>query len=158
MSNVGNTPPDYTVPLGQVRALIGDFESVPLTPPVLGQGEYMWFSDEAIQGFLNVYGDNPRRAAAQALRVIASSQALLLKKWSADDLSVDGPAISEALRKLAAELDAQVDKENEAVDIFELAEIGTAMQYLPEFIVPPANTLVIYGRQTYEFTTLNPYC
>jgi hypothetical protein len=154
-TNVGNTPPDFTIPLGQLRGLIGDFEAIPLVPPVLGQGEYMWFGDDVLQGFLNVYNDNPRRAAAQALRTIASSQALLLKKWSADDLSVDGPAISEALRRLAGELDSQVDNEQSTVDIFELVELGGTVEYLPEFIYPPTNSVVIYGRHTYTFTTLN---
>lgn len=157
MSNVGNTPPDYTIPLGQVRALIGDFEAVPLTPPVAGQGEYMWFGDEAIQGLLGVYNDDPRRTAAQALRIIAGSQALLLKKWSADDLSVDGPAISEALRKLAGELQAQADKDADTLDIFELAELGTTTKFVPEGMPPEVATYWIVGRQVYPFITMNPF-
>jgi hypothetical protein len=156
MPNVGNTPPDYTVPLGQVRALIGDFEAVPLTPPVLGQGEYLWFGDDALQGFLNVYLDNPRRAAAQALRTIASSQALLLKKFSADDLSVDGPAISEVIRKLAAELDKQADAIDAVVDIFQLADIGTTAKFVPEGM--PAEASWSIGRVSYSsWTAFDPF-
>jgi len=156
MPNVGNFPPDYTIPLGQVRALIGDFEAIPLVPPVLGQGEYLWYGDDALQGILNVYLDNPRRAAAQSLRTIASSQALLLKKWSSDDLSVDGTAISEALRKLAAELDKQADDIDALVDIFELAEIGTTIKFVPEGM--PSEVTWIIGRAAhYPFITFDPW-
>jgi hypothetical protein len=156
MPNVGNFPPDYTVPLGQVRALIGDFEAVPLVPNIPGQGDYLWFGDDALQGILNVYLDNPRRAAAQALRTIASSQSLLLKKFSTDDLSVDGPAISEALRKLAIELDKQAADIDALVDIFELADIGTAAKFVPEGM--PSETTWIVGRASYyPFVTFNPF-
>lgn len=156
MPNTGNFPPDYTIPLGQVRALIGDFDAVPLVPPVAGQGDYLWFSDDALQGILNVYLDNPRRAAAAALRTIASSQALLLKKFSTDDLSVDGTAISEALRKLAMELDKQADDLDALIDIFELAEIGTTAKFVPEGM--PSETTWIIGRTSYyPFVTFDPF-
>ncbi len=144
MPNVGNYPTDFTIPLGQVRALIGDYEAIPLVPPVAGQGDYLWFSDDALQGFLNVYLDNPRRAAAQALRTIASSQALLLKKFSADDLSVDGAAIAESIRKLASDLDKQASQEDGLLDIFELADIGATEKFIPEGL--PATTWWRIGR------------
>jgi hypothetical protein len=120
-TNVGATPPDYSTLVGQVRAVIGDTDSVDLIPPVAGQGEYLWYGDAAITGLLTVYGENPKRAAAQALRTVASSQALILKKFSTDDLTVDGPAIAEALRKLAKDLDDQANGDEANVDIFELS-------------------------------------
>ena len=125
MSNEGVTPVDYTSLVGQVRALIGDTESIALDPPVAGQGEYMWYSDGALTGLLSVYGDNPLKAAAQGLRIVASSQALLLKKWNADDLGVDGAAIAEALRKLAADLDKQASEGIASIDIFEISDVRT---------------------------------
>lgn len=121
MANPGATPIDYTTPVGQFRALVGDTESVALDPPVAGEGDYAWFGDDQIEGLLSVYGDSVKRAAAQANRLIASSQALLLKKWSADDLSVDGAAIAEALRKLAKDLDWQADAEEAGLDFFVLS-------------------------------------
>lgn len=45
--------------------------------------------------------------AAMALDVIASSEALLSKKITTQDLSTDGPAVAESLRKHAAALRAQ---------------------------------------------------
>lgn len=120
-ANAGIAPPDYSTPVGQFRALIGDTDYVELDPPVAGQGDYDWYSDAAIGGLLTVYDNNVKRAAAQALRTIASSQALLLRKWSADDLSVDGAAVAEALRKLAKDLDDQADNAAATTDIFTLA-------------------------------------
>jgi hypothetical protein len=54
-------------------------------------------------------------AAARCLETIAGSQALLLKSWSSDDLTVNGDRIAESLRKLAAQLreEALVDESNE---------------------------------------------
>ncbi len=126
MVNKGVTPPNYSTTVGQTRALLGDTDSVPLNPVESGFGEFMWYSDDELTGLLTVYSDNPRRAAAQALRTVASSQALLLKKWSADDLAVDGPAIARALRDLARDMDDQADNEAAAKDIFELVPMAGA--------------------------------
>lgn len=131
-TNIGNTPPDYSTPVGQVRVLIGDIEAQPLTPVVPGQGEYMWFSDEAIQGLLDVFNESVKRAAAAAIRTVASSQALLLKKWSADDLSVDGATVARSLRDLASDLDAQAEADEGSIDIFELTTIGGDAECAPE--------------------------
>lgn len=131
MSNKGVAPPDYSTPVGQFRALIGDTEWHELVPAEEGFGDYAFYGDDAIEGLLAVY-PNIKRAAAQALRTIAASQALLLKKWSTDDLSVDGAAIAEALRKLAAGLDEQADNEDSNVDIFELIPLATQPKIHPE--------------------------
>lgn len=118
MPNQGVTPPVFTTTVGQVRALLGDTDAIPLDPVVAGQGEYSWFSDDEITAILSLYGDNPKRAASRLLITVAGSQALLLKKWSADDLSVDGAAIAEALRKLAAQLQQEADSGDASADIF----------------------------------------
>lgn len=104
MANEGVAPPDYSTSVGQFRALIGDTEA---TNIVAGSGEYMWYGDDHIDGLLTAFADNTLRAAAQALRTIASSQALLLKKWSSDDLTVDGAAIADQLRRIAQAMDIQ---------------------------------------------------
>jgi hypothetical protein len=70
----------------------------------MGEGTYMYFSDDEIAAFLTMYGENVKLAAARCLETIASSQALLLKSWSSDDLVVNGDRIAESLRKLAAQL------------------------------------------------------
>lgn len=129
MPNLGISPPDFSTPTGQTRALLGDTDAINV---VAGVGEYVWYGDDALGGLLTVYGGNVRRAAAQALRTVASSQALLLKKWSSDDLSVDGPAIAEALRKLAKDLDDQADTEEANVDIFEISHFPNHGALHPE--------------------------
>lgn len=129
MPNLGISPPDFSTPTGQTRALLGDTDAINV---VAGVGEYVWYGDDALGGLLTVYSGNVRRAAAQALRTVASSQALLLKKWSSDDLSVDGASIAEALRKLAKDLDTQADTEETNVDIFELIPLATQAKLHPE--------------------------
>ena len=101
MANTGVAPPDYTTDVGKVRALLGDTDP---TNVAAGEGTYMYFSDDEIGAFLTMYGDNAKLAAARCLETIAGSQALLLKSWSSDDLTVNGDRIAESLRKLAAQL------------------------------------------------------
>lgn len=101
MANTGVAPPDYTTDVGKVRALLGDTDP---TDIAAGEGTYLYFSDDEIGAFLTMYGDNEKLAAARCLETIAGSQALLLKSWSSDDLTVNGDRIAESLRKIAAQL------------------------------------------------------
>lgn len=108
----------------KVRLLIGDID---WQQPI--------FNDSAIDAFLALALDNNvKRAAAQALLVIAVNEVLVQKRIKLLDLSTDGPAEAEALRKLAAELMAQAD--NEEIDgSFDWAEmVNTTGQY-EEFVV-----------------------
>jgi len=101
MANTGVAPPNFTTDVGKVRALLGDTDPTDVSA---GVGTYMYFSDDEIGAFLTMYGDNEKLAAARCLETIAGSQALLLKSWSSDDLTVNGDRIAESLRKLAAQL------------------------------------------------------
>jgi hypothetical protein len=101
MANEGVAPPNFTTDVGKVRVLLGDTNPTDVS---MGEGTYMYFSDDEIGAFLTLYGDNVKLAAARCLETIASSQALLLKSWSSDDLTVNGDKIAESLRKLAAQL------------------------------------------------------
>lgn len=101
MANEGVAPPDFDTDVGKVRALLGDTDPQNVS---LGEGEYLYFGDDEIAAFLTMYGDNVKLAAARCMETIASSQALLLKSWSSDDLSVNGDRIAESLRKIAAQL------------------------------------------------------
>jgi hypothetical protein len=101
MANLGASPVDYATDIGKVRALLGDTEAENVES---GIGEYMYFGDDEISAFLTMYGSNVKLAAARALETISMSQALLLKSWSSDDLTVNGDRIAESLRKLAAQL------------------------------------------------------
>lgn len=101
MANEGVAPVDYSTEVGQVRALLGDTDPTDVSG---GEGTYLYFSDDEIGAFLTMYGDNVKLAAARCLETISMSQALLLKSWSSDDLTVNGDRIAESLRKLAAQL------------------------------------------------------
>lgn len=92
----------------QVRLLIGDN----------GPEDSRLFSNEGLCGLLELNPGSVRRAAAQALDTIAVTETLLSKKITSQDLSTDGPAVAEALRKLAASLREQADREEAAAATF----------------------------------------
>ena len=78
--------------IGKVRLLTADLDTdAPLV------------SDDYLQGYLALNGDNVLLAAADVLDAIATSEVLVAKKIRTQDLSTDGPAV-------AAELRAQADK------------------------------------------------
>lgn len=105
MANSGVAPVDLGSNIGRVRVLLGDTDP---TNVVNNVGDYLYFSDQEIESILTMYGDDPKLAAARCLETIAGSQALLLKSWSSDDLTVRGDAIAESLRKLAQQLRDEV--------------------------------------------------
>ncbi len=92
---------DYSTPTGQVRLLIADLRD----PPIL--------SDDMIRGFLDMQL-SVKRAAADALDAIASSEALLSKVMRTQDRQTNGAAVADALRKHAASLRAQAAAEDES--------------------------------------------
>jgi hypothetical protein len=104
MANTGVAPVDLGSNIGRVRVLLGDTDPTNIVNNV---GEYLFFSDAEIESILTMYEDNPKLAAARALETIAGSQALLLKSWSTDDLSVRGDQIAKELREVAKQLRAE---------------------------------------------------
>jgi hypothetical protein len=104
MANTGVAPVDLGSNIGRVRVLLGDTDPINVANNI---GEYLFFSDAEIESILTMYGDNPKLAAARALETIAGSQALLLKSWSTDDLSVRGDQIAKELREVAKQLRAE---------------------------------------------------
>ena len=69
---------------------------------------------------------------------------------------MDGPAITEALRKLAKDLNDEADAGDASIDIFEISTPGGAVEYVPEgFPVPlpkigrTANVPSPYGDEGY---------
>lgn len=114
---------DFTSTTGQVRLLISDVDE---------QNQIL--TDDMIDGFLALAG-SPRRAAADALDAIATSEALIGKVIRSQDLSTDGAKVAEALRGHARQLRAQADAEDDAlapldVAVFEFRPYPTS--YGPE--------------------------
>lgn len=108
----------------QVRVLVGDTDKA-------------MFDDQEIEAFLALNPGSVRRAAAQALDVVAVSEALLSKKITSQDLATDGPAVAEALRKQAAALRAQADAEEGASGgAFDVVEWPYGQAARPELTEP----------------------
>lgn len=111
MANEGVYPPDYDTLAGNVRVLVGDTDAKPLDPDVEGYGEYAWYSDDELEALGAQFSDNPKRVAIWVLSQVAISQAMKLKKWTSEDLQVDGPAIARGIEATLKRLSAEVDKE-----------------------------------------------
>lgn len=104
-------------PAGQVRLLIDDTTDVE---------DLQVFSDSEVGAFLTMNGDNVLRAAAQALLMIAGSEARLSKKITTQDLSTDGPAVAAELRAQAKQLRAQATEEDTVVADADSSYFGVA--------------------------------
>lgn len=105
---------DYTTSRGKVRLLIGDTDR-----------DYAIFDDNQIDAFVSMALDNNvKRAAAQALLVIAANEVYVQKRIRLLDLSTDGPAEAIQLRLLAKQLRQEADDE-EITDDFDWAEMVT---------------------------------
>jgi hypothetical protein len=110
---------DYSTDVAKVRLLISDIDDASQI-----------FNDGAIQSFIDMALDgNVKRAAASALLVMAANETLVQKQIKLLDLSTNGPAQAEALRKLALQLREEADLE-EIDGAFDWAEqINTPAQY-----------------------------
>lgn len=100
-----STPPeDPTLLVEQVRHLIADLSEHPL------------LTDEQINVYLSLNSNSVRRAAADSLDAIASSEALVSRKIRTQDLQTDGPAVADSLRKHADRLRQLADREDDLED------------------------------------------
>ena len=111
---------DPATPNGRVRLLIDDTGDAPV------------FADNEIEAFLTMNGGSELRAAAQALLMIAASEARLSKKIASQDLQTDGPAVAAELRAQAAQLREQAretDRESGEGGFFEVVESPYASGY-----------------------------
>lgn len=94
---------DYNTPVGQIRLLIADVDT----------GENQIFTDEQLEGYLSITSQSVKRAAADALDAIASSEALTSKVIQTQDRSSNGAAVADALRKHATALRARAQEEED---------------------------------------------
>lgn len=94
-----------TEQLAQMRLLAVDIKP----------GSYLLTDEEYASLFL-LEGENVRLGAAAALELMATSHVMLAKKITTQDLSIDGVAVAESLRKSAALLRARVAKDDADAD------------------------------------------
>jgi hypothetical protein len=104
---------DPTTDIGRVRLLATDLNEV---TPLL--------TDVQIQALLDMEGGRVRRAAAQALDTIATSEALISKVIRTLDLSTDGAKVAAELRARAKALRDQEDQVDDDADTFGLEVVN----------------------------------
>lgn len=134
-------PPDYTSPLGQLRALLFQTERYvdPANPDL--PADYL-VPDGHLQAFLVMNPDQLYAAASDALIALATNENLVSKKIRTEGgLQTDGPAVSQRLLDLAKEYRA---RQHELVQIAMDAEGFNIVEYktpLPLPIALPLPTL-----------------
>lgn len=116
---------DYETPIKHVRVLIADMA----TPPLI--------DDQTLQTYLELQGWEDgakwavKRAAADALDAIATSEVLTSKKIRTQDLSTDGPSVAAELRKQATGLRQRADDEDpDFGGVFEIIDTGSGLSQL----------------------------
>lgn len=95
----------------QVRLLIADQDP-----------ENQIFPDGVLQEYLDLNKGRTRRAAADALDAIATSEALISKVIRTQDLQTDGAKVADALRQHADRLRQQEDEDDPDWFGFEIAD------------------------------------
>lgn len=114
---------DPSTAVGQVRLLINDTKGA---DPV--------FDDADLLGFLALESNSVKRAAAQAIDVIADDEALTSKMISAQGISANGPAVAAALRARATSLREQAlydQAQNDDESFFELIPMSPVVSTDP---------------------------
>lgn len=120
MANV--YPPNFSTPLGQLRALVSQTEQYKDPADPSAPADYL-MDDGQLQAYLALNGDKLYGAAADALLAIAANEALVSKKIRTEDLSTDGSVIANSLRQIAQEFrtrQKEEDAEDAALEAFEI--------------------------------------
>lgn len=102
-------------PIGLVRALIPDMEQLEDPHDITAPDSYL-FSDSTLRRYLILTQGNVYRAAADACDALGSSELLILKKITSDDLATDGPNVAKEYGAKATRLRAQAAAIDEAAD------------------------------------------
>lgn len=134
MANPGAFPLDPSSPVGELRLVLGDTQSVPLDPPVTGQQDYTMFSDAELNQFISM-GSGTTGGAAYAYLQLAASAAMEAKNIATDDLRVSTEKRADALRELAklwfTRADAEAAAEDEHFDIVPTGPSCERYEYFP---------------------------
>jgi hypothetical protein len=107
---------DVTTPTGQVRLLTADMAT---------NTADRLFTDEHLNAFLGLEGNNVFNAAALALETMAVDQVMVLKVIKLLDVQTDGAKVADALLKRAKTLrERAADDQDTADDDFAIAEFA----------------------------------
>ena len=99
----------------QVRLLIPDLVKLDDPRDLSAAPEYL-FTDDQLQGYLDIEKDNVKRAAARAILAIATTEALILKVITTDDKATDGAKLGAELRAQAKQLRDEAIEDERLVD------------------------------------------
>ena len=97
-------PVDETLLVEHVRHLMADVSST------------QYLTDAQVQVYLSINDGHVRRAAADALDAIATSETLVGKVIRTQDLQTDGAKVADSLRKHADRLRQLADAEDDKAD------------------------------------------
>lgn len=113
MANIGQTPPDYSAPIGRFRLLAQDTNYIDLNPVVTGQGSYDLFSDAEVSGYIAMFeGYSMYRSVAAAYLAMAGRAAMAAKMTKDFDLQVDLTKRQAALNEAAAAFQERAEEED----------------------------------------------
>lgn len=149
--NPGLTPLDSASEVGQIRLLFGDTQSTPYDPPVTGQGNYTYFSDEEVSAFLAQSGGSATRAIGFAYISLAGAAAMESKSITDIDLRVDLTKRAADLRATAqlwlerADAEDDADGTNDFFDVFDLGGPDD-LELIPEAMIPEYGRYYVKGR------------
>lgn len=101
--------------LGLVRALIPDIELLSDPHDITVPDSYL-FGDATLERYLLIESGNVKRAAADACEALGSSELLILKKITSDDLATDGPNVAKEYGAKATRLRTQADNDDDRAD------------------------------------------
>lgn len=112
-------PVDYETPVGQVRALVPDVEEIDYRDD--GEPSFL-MSDEQLEALLAINNGNVKRAAADAIDALATSEAYISKVTKTEDLHTDGAKVGNmiSLRAQRLRASADLDDERDSQDMFDI--------------------------------------
>lgn len=124
------TPPDFTSPVGMVRALIPDIE--PLTNPntPADPAEFI-FSDGHLTALLAMSFGSPLLAGAMACEVLGTSETIIAKTITTQDLATDGPGLMKAYLARGAQLRTEALRQDNQEDYDVAASVFIFQPFYP---------------------------
>jgi len=147
--NPGETPLDPATEVGQFRLLFGDTNYEEYDPSQPGYGNYTYFSDAEIRGFLAAGQDNASRAIGMAYLQLAGAASLQSKNVKDQDLAIDLTRRAEDLRKTAQLWFDRADAEDDAggeADFFDVIGFDDEDELIPEAMFPVYGRFSVRGR------------
>lgn len=138
------TPPDYTTPVGVIRALIPDVE-VLSNPNHPDEPDEFMFSDAHLTALLSVSNSQPLLAAAMACDVLGTSETIIAKSITTQDLVTAGPDLMKAFLARGAQLRAEALRQDNGEDYDDIATVFTF-----QYGYPMSSESQMLGNQAYD--------